>query len=48
MIRKYRGIEYDRLRCVTYIFAMFYRFGLIDVPEKAKEKMAPVREKKTE
>ena len=31
------------IRGVTYIFAMFYRFGLIDVPEKAKEKMAPVR-----
>lgn len=36
------------IRGVTYIYAMFYRFGLIDVPEKAKEKMAPVREKKTE
>ena len=36
------------IRGVTYIFAMFYRFGLIDVPEKAKEKMEPVREKKTE
>ena len=31
------------IRGVTYIYAMFYRFGLIDVPEKAKEKMAPVR-----
>ncbi|MDO4942011.1 MAG: hypothetical protein Q4E73_04110 [Lachnospiraceae bacterium] len=27
------------IRGVTYIYAMFYRFGLIDVPEKAKEKM---------
>ena len=36
------------IRGVTYIFAMFYRFGLIDVPEKAKEKMAPVRNKDTE
>ena len=36
------------IRDVTYIFAMFYRFGLIDVPEKAKEKMAPVRNKDTE
>ena len=31
------------IRGVTYIYAMFYRFGLIDAPEKAKEKMEPVR-----
>lgn len=31
------------IRGVTYIFAMFYRFGLIDAPEKAKGKMEPVR-----
>ena len=31
------------IRGVTYIYAMFYRFGLIDVSEKAKEKMEPVR-----
>ena len=36
------------IRGVTYIYAMFYRFGLIDVPEKAKEKMAPVRNKDSE
>ena len=30
------------IRGVTYIYAMFYRFGLIDASEKAKEKMAPV------
>lgn len=36
------------IRDVTYIYAMFYRFGLIDAPEKAKEKMAPVRNKDTE
>ena len=36
------------IRGVTYIFAMFYRFGFIDVPEKAKEKMAPVRNKDSE
>lgn len=36
------------IRGVTYIYGMFYRFGLIDVPQKAKEKMEPVREKKTE
>ena len=27
------------IRGVSYIYAMFYRFGLIDVPEKVKEKM---------
>ena len=28
------------IRGVSYIYGMFYRFGLIDVPDKAKEKMA--------
>ena len=36
------------IRGVTYIYAMFYRFGLIDVPEKAKEKMEPVRNQGSE
>ena len=27
------------VRGVSYIYAIFYRFGLIDVPEKVKEKM---------
>ena len=27
------------LRGVSYIYSIFYRFGLIDVPDKAKEKM---------
>ena len=36
------------IRGVTYIYEMFYRFGLIDVPEKAKEKMEPVRNKDSE
>ena len=27
------------IRGVTYIFGMFYRFGLIDVPDEVKEKM---------
>ena len=36
------------IRGVTYIYGMFYRFGLINVPEKAKEKMEPVRNKDTE
>ena len=31
------------IRGVTYIYAMFYRFGLIDALQKAKEKMEPVR-----
>lgn len=36
------------IRGVTYIYAMFYRFGLIDAPEKAKGKMEPARNKDTE
>ena len=36
------------IRGVTYIYAMFYRFGLIDAPEKAKEKMEPARNKDSE
>ena len=27
------------IRGVTYIYGMFYRFGLIDVPDEAKQKM---------
>ena len=27
------------IRGVTYIYGMFYRFGLIDVPDKVKEKI---------
>ena len=27
------------IRGVSYIYGIFYRFGLIDVPEKVKEKM---------
>ena len=29
------------IRGVTYIYGMFYRFGLIDVPEHVKEKVRP-------
>ena len=29
------------IRGVTYIYGMFYRFGLIDVPDEVKEKMPP-------
>lgn len=36
------------IRGVTYIYAIFYRFGLIDAPQKAKEKMEPVRNKDAE
>ena len=28
------------IRGVSYIYGLLYRFGLIDVPDKAKEKMA--------
>ena len=27
------------IRGVSYIYGVFYRFGLIDVPDKVKEKM---------
>ena len=27
------------IRGVTYIYGMFYRFGLIDVPDEVKEKI---------
>lgn len=39
------GVVVDRpkalgdIRGVTYIYGMFYRFGLIDVPDEVKEKM---------
>ena len=36
------------IRGVTYIYAMFYRFGLIDVPDRVKEKMEPVRNQGSE
>ena len=32
------GVQFN-IRGVTYIYGMFYRFGLIDVPDEAKEKM---------
>ena len=38
-----RGDEFTKelgdIRGVSYIYGMFYRFGLIEVPDKAKEKM---------
>ena len=33
------------IRGVTYIYGMFYRFGLIDVPDEVKEKMGQNRKK---
>ena len=42
---KYVGEMVDRpkalgdIRGVTYIYGMFYRFGLIDIPGEVKEKM---------
>ena len=44
-LRNIKGGVVDRpkalgdIRGVTYIYGMFYRFGLIDVPDKVKEKM---------
>ena len=34
------------IRGVTYIYGMFYRFGLIDVPEKVKEKIGHTTNRK--
>ena len=35
------------IRGMTYIYGMFYRFGLIDVPDEVKEKMGcPINRKK--
>ena len=34
------------IRGVTYIYGMFYRFGLIDVPDEVKEKMGHPKERK--
>ena len=34
------------IRGVTYIYGMFYRFGLIDVPDKVKKKMGRPKDRK--
>lgn len=34
------------IRGVTDIYGMFYRFGLIDVPDKVKEKMGHPQKRK--
>lgn len=38
-IKVERPKDLGDIRGVTYIYGMFYRFGLIDVPDEAKEKM---------
>lgn len=35
------------IRGVTYIYGMFYRFGMIDVPDEVKDKMKKQRPKKS-
>ena len=34
------------IRGVTHIYGMFYRFGLIDVPDEVKEKMGHTKNRK--
>ena len=34
------------IRGVTYIYGMFYRFGMIDVPDEVKEKMGRPKDRK--
>lgn len=34
------------IRGVTYIYGMFYRFGLIDVPDEVKEKIGHLKKRK--
>ena len=34
------------IRGVTYIYGMFYRFGLIDVPDEVKDKMGHPKDRK--
>ena len=34
------------IRGVTYIYGMFYRFGLIDMPDEVKEKMSHPKDRK--
>lgn len=36
------------IRGVTYIYGMFYRFGLIDVPDEVKAKMGHLKDRKKE
>ena len=51
-LKNIRGEVVDRpkalgdIRGVTYIYGMFYRFGLIDVPDEVKEKMCHPKNRK--
>ena len=51
-LRNIKGEVVDRpkalgdIRGVTYIYGMFYRFGLIDVPDEVKEKMEHPKNRK--
>jgi len=51
-LRNIKGEVVDRpkalgdIRGVTYIYGMFYRFGLIDVQDKVKEKMGRPKDRK--
>ena len=51
-LKNIKGEEVDRpkalgdIRGVTYIYGMFYRFGLIDVPDEVKEKMGHPKDRK--
>ena len=41
-----RPIALGDIRGVTYIYGMFYRFGLINVPDEVKEKMGHPKNRK--
>ena len=51
-LKKIKGEVVDRpkalgdIRGVTYIYGMFYRFGLINVPDEVKEKMGHPKDRK--
>ena len=51
-LKNIKGEVVDRLKAlgdirgVTYIYGMFYRFGLIDVPDEVKEKMGHPKNRK--
>ena len=52
VLKNIKGEVVDRpkvlgdIRGVTYIYGMFYRFGLIDVPDEVKEKMGHPKKRK--
>ena len=51
-LKKIKGEVVERpkalgdIRGVTYIYGMFYRFGLIEVPDEVKEKMGHPKNRK--